>query len=78
MAGARLILHRLLVFIHDTNILQGELPTPKSLGERSIRVRVRDGAQKMLVPTITVGIPIVIDLSSLRSRSEFRALCELL
>ena len=38
---------------------EGEIPTPKSLGERSIRVRVRDSAQKMLVPTITVGIPIV-------------------
>ena len=39
---------------------EGELPTPKSLGERSIRVRVRDGAPKFVVPTITVGIPIVI------------------
>ena len=39
---------------------EGELPTPKSLRERSIRVRVRDGAQIFLVPTITVGIPIVI------------------
>ena len=39
---------------------EGELPTPKSLGERSIRVRVRDGAPKFVVPTITVGIHIVI------------------
>ena len=51
------------------DIFKAELPTPKSLGERSIRVRVRDGAQKILVSTITVGIPILIDLSSLRSRS---------
>jgi hypothetical protein len=38
---------------------EGELPTPKSLGERTIRVRVRDGAQKILVSAITVGIPIL-------------------
>ena len=42
------------------DIFKGELLTPKSLGERSIRVRVRDGAQEFLVPIITVGIPIVI------------------
>ena len=41
-------------------IFQAEHPTPKSLEERSIRVRVLGGAQKLLVPRITVGFPIVM------------------
>ena len=53
-----------------SDIFQGELPTPKNLEERFIRVRVRDGAQELLVP--------VIDLSSLKSSSYFCALLELL
>ena len=60
---------------HGGDIFKGELLTPKSLGERSIRVRVRDGAQEFLVPIFTVGIPIGIDLSSLKFRSYFCALC---
>ena len=38
-AGARLILHRVLVDIGVTNISEAQLSTPKSLRERSLRVQ---------------------------------------
>ena len=40
-----------------TNIFQGELPTPKSLEERSVYVQSRDGARQSRCLLVTIGIP---------------------
>ena len=44
---------------HDQNISEAELPTHKSLEERSLRVRCSDAAPTICSLTVTVGFPIV-------------------
>ena len=49
----------MIATVDDTNILEAELLTHKSLEERSLGVRCSDAAPTFCSLTITVGFPIV-------------------